>query len=126
MSTPSENKTFVDVLAAAQTGDKVQILQAIEDFRITATKRLLSPWFVGPIAVIYAFKGKLSPFERAVLGLVGVGAMVNQFLITNSQVQPGQEAKWVHPLTQFNQATPSQQSLPQSSVLQPDGQKSTT
>lgn len=122
MSQTAENKTFVDVLASVQTGDKAQILTAIDEYRLFITNKMLSPWFIGPIAVIYAFRGKLTPFERGLLGVVGIAAMYNEFLKTKVSTP---EEKWLHPLTQSNQATPSQALLLPSSDQVTDGQKST-
>lgn len=66
---------LLDVAKSAQTGDIDVALAAIEKFRKGQSVRLFDVWVFGPLTMFYAFKGRLSKFERFILFVMGLGTI---------------------------------------------------
>jgi hypothetical protein len=64
---------------AAQTGDAVTILSAMENFSKSQMVRFLDITVIGPLLMWWAFRGKLSVGERTMMGLIGAGTLVYNF-----------------------------------------------
>lgn len=78
----------------ASTGDVFTIMTGLESFSKSQLLRFMDVTVIGPLLLVWAWKGKLSKFERSVLALIGVGTviynarnmMTNQKLISNEQL----------------------------------------
>lgn len=65
-----------EIIAAAQTGDSDAVLIALEKFKKSQMVRFLDWTVLGPLMMWYAYKGRLSTFERAVLGVFGASTIL--------------------------------------------------
>jgi len=68
---------MMDLASSATTGEADIMLQAIEKFSKSQMARFFDVSVIAPLMMLYAFKGKLNPIERSVLGLIGAGIMIN-------------------------------------------------
>lgn len=65
-----------DLAYTASTGDAQTVLRAIELFSKSQLVRFMDVTVIGPILLYYAYKGKLNPLERGILGLIGTGTVI--------------------------------------------------
>lgn len=65
------------IAAAAQSGDKNQMIDAMENFSLSQLSRFRNLTVVGGLLVMWAYRGKLSAIERAMMGLIGTGILVS-------------------------------------------------
>lgn len=58
------------------SGDAARVLMGLEQFSKSQLVRFLDITVIGPILLLYAYKGRLSAVERSVLGLIGLGTVI--------------------------------------------------
>lgn len=71
-----------DVVTLSQQlsqGNDIEKMRALEEFSQKQIAMFTSPKVVGPLLVFWAYRGRLSYVERALLGAVGVGALIKGF-----------------------------------------------
>ena len=66
---------MLDLASSATTGEADIMLQAVEKFSKSQMVRFFDISVIGPLLLYYAYKGKLNPIERTVLGLIGLGTV---------------------------------------------------
>jgi len=69
----------VNLARTVEGGEAIEIVNALEEFSKSQIVRFLDFSFIGPVLMYYAYKGKLSKSERALLALIGVGTTVYNF-----------------------------------------------
>lgn len=84
------------------TGDKEIASDALQAFSKTQISRFTSPKVIGPVLLLWAWRGKLSWMERALMVVVGVGAVREGFSSSNKPATP-QNPQVIHPLAQTKQ-----------------------
>lgn len=87
----------LDLTKNITSGNADQKAQAIETFSEAQIKRFTSPKIVGPLLMYWAFKGKLSTVERALIGAVGLGAALRGYSV-RSTVKKAEV--YYHPMSQ--------------------------
>ena len=70
---------LTELAQSATSGDADVMLNAIEKFSKGQMVRFFDITVIGPIMLYYAYKGKLSPIERMILGLIGGGTVIYNF-----------------------------------------------
>jgi hypothetical protein len=77
---------------ALQTRDPEAIMLALEQFSKSQLVRFMDVTIIGPLLLYWAYKGKLSPAERTIMGLIGLGTVIynGRNFMKNKQMMPGQ------------------------------------
>lgn len=88
-------KDLSQLAQTATSGDLDKVLVGLETFSKAQLTRFLDITFIGPVLLLWAYKGKLSPLERALMAMIGLGTVAYNFrnfkkssaLMNNAQVQ---------------------------------------
>lgn len=80
---------------AASTGDASTIMNAMEKFSKSQLARFMDITIIGPLLLLWAYRGNLSKGERMLMGLIGAGTVIyngrnyfqNKKVINPQQIQ---------------------------------------
>lgn len=84
---------LMSLAQAASSGDAQTIFSAVEQFSKSQLVRFLDITIIGPMLLVWAYRGRLSTMERFLMGVIGAGTVIyngRNYLKNKQILQPQQ------------------------------------